>query len=46
MYINEAEIITKDYSTISVDSLVRHLNLDADLVDSVHLESILKSAID
>lgn len=40
------EIIQKTYTDIPVDRLVKHLNLDEDLVDTLHLESILKSAID
>lgn len=46
MYIYNEEILTKDYSTISVDSLVRHLNLDEDLVDNEYLESLIEAAVD
>jgi len=42
----ERQITNKDYSTISVNQLVKHLNLDVDLVDNEFLESILQSSID
>lgn len=42
----EPTVKTKDYSTISIDKLVKHLNLDADLADAEQLESILKASID
>ena len=46
MYIYNEEIITKDYSQITVDQLAKHLNLDADLIDVEYLESLIEAAVD
>lgn len=46
MQYNETSILQKDYSSISINKLVRNLNLDDDLVDTEHLQSLLDASID
>lgn len=46
MIYNEIEIVSKSYTDIPVSNLVKHLNLDEDLVDNDLLEATLQSAID
>ena len=46
MYIYNEEIVTKDYSQITVNQLVKHLNLDDDLIDVEYLESLIEAAVD
>lgn len=43
---NETIITNKDYTGISVDDLVNHLNLDDDLVNTNHLESLINASVD
>jgi hypothetical protein len=43
---NETTILNKEYTTISVDTLVEHLNLDDDLVNTDHLESLISASVD
>lgn len=42
----ENEITQKDYSTISVNKLAKHLNLDDDLIDGEFLESLIEASVD
>lgn len=46
MMYKETEITLKDYSTISVNKLVNHLNLDSDLVDAEFLQSLIEASVD
>lgn len=46
MYIYNEEIITKDYTQITVNQLAKHLNLDDDLIDVEFLESLIEAAVD
>nr|WP_320020893.1 hypothetical protein [uncultured Draconibacterium sp.] len=39
-------VTNKDYTAISVDDLVQHLNLDDDLINTIHLESLIAASVD
>lgn len=46
MTYNDINIETIDYSEISIQALIKHLNLDDDLVDEPHLNSLIEAAVD
>ncbi len=39
-------VINKEYTSICVDDLIQHLNLDDDLVNTTHLESLIAASVD
>ena len=39
-------VINKDYTAISVDDLIQHLNLDDDLINTTHLEGLITASVD
>ena len=46
MEYNEIRILEKNYQNISNIKLSRHLNLDEDLIDTEHLDSLISASVD